>query len=125
MSIENIVNWYEKNVNYRLTKAFLNFLIKTGIVKPDIDLEILNLYLLEREDGEFVFENNTFKIKKNRIPVISKYNDEAVKATTPPKQGKKPIVTFTSGNNTKTEKKETKKFKLEVVGGNKMKLVKK
>ena len=29
------------------------------------------------------------------------------------------------GNNTKTEKKETKKFKLEVVGGNKMKLVKK
>ena len=51
MSIENIVNWYEKNVNYRLTKAFLNFLIKTGIVKPDIDLEILNLYLLEREDG--------------------------------------------------------------------------
>ena len=125
MSIENIVNWYEKNVNYRLTKAFLNFLIKTGIVKPDIDLEILNLYLLEREDGEFVFENNTFKIKKNRIPIISKYNDDAVKTTTPPKQEKKPIVTFTKGNNTKTEKKETKKFKLEVVGGNKMKLVKK
>ena len=125
MSIENIVNWYEKNVNYRLTKAFLNFLIKTGIVKPDIDLEILNLYLLEREDGEFVFENNTFKIKKNRIPVISKFSDEAVNTTTPPKQGKKPIVTFTKGNNTKTEKKETKKFKLEVVGGNKMKLVKK
>jgi hypothetical protein len=125
MSIENIVNWYEKNVNYRLTKAFLNFLIKTGIVKPDIDLEILNLYLLEREDGEFVFENNTFKIKKNRIPVITKFKDEAEKTPIPPKQEKKPIVTFTRGNNTKTEKKETKKFKLEIVGGNKMKLVKK
>lgn len=125
MSIENIVNWYEKNVNYRLTKAFLNFLIKTGIVKPDIDLEILNLYLLEREDGEFVFENNTFKIKKNRIPVITKFKDEVEKTPIPPKQEKKPIVTFTRGNNIKTEKKETKKFKLEIVGGNKMKLVKK
>ena len=125
MSIENIVNWYEKNVNYRLTKAFLNFLIKTGIVKPDIDLEILNLYLLEREEDEFVFENNTFKIKKNRIPIISKFKDEVAKAPTPPKQEKKPVVTLTRGNNAKTEKKETKKFKLEVVGGNKMKLVKK
>ena len=119
MSIENIVNWYEKNVNYRLTKAFLNFLIKTGIVKPDIDLEILNLYLLEREDDEFVVENNSYKKKKNRIPIISKFKDEIVEKV------KKPIVTFTKGNNTKTEKKETKKFKLEVVGGNKMKLVKK
>lgn len=120
MSIENIVNWYEKNVNYRLTKAFLNFLIKTGIVKQDIDLEILNLYLLEREDGEFVFENNTFKIKKNRIPVISKYKDEVAKPQTPTKQEKKPVVTLTKGN----EKKQPKKFKIELVGGNKMKLVK-
>ena len=121
MSIENIVNWYEKNVNYRLTKAFLNFLIKTGIVKPDIDLEILNLYLLEREDGEFVFENNTFKIKENRIPVISKFKDEVAKAPTPPKKEKKPVVTLTRGN--KVEKKQPKKFKIELVGGNKMKLV--
>ena len=124
MSIENIVNWYEKNVNYRLTKAFLNFLIKTGIVKQDVDFEILNLYLLEREDGEFVFENNTFKIKKNRIPVISKFKDEVAKAPAPPKQEKKPVVTFTKGNGKKVEKKQPKKFKIELVGGNKMKLVK-
>lgn len=123
MSIENIVNWYEKNVNYRLTKAFLNFLIKTGIVKEDIDLEILNLYLLEREDDEFVVENNSYKIKKNRIPIISKFKDEAAKVPTSPKQEKKPVVTLTRGN--KVEKKQPKKFKLEVVGGNKMKLVKK
>ena len=103
MSVENIVNWYEKNVNYRLTKAFLNFLIKIGIVKEDIDLEILNLYLLERDEDEFVMENNMYQIKKNRIPVISKFDE-----------------------NKKEEKKiGNRKFKLEIVGGNKMKLVKK
>ena len=47
MSIDNVVLWYEKNVNYKLTKAFLNFLIKTGIVKEDVNLELLNLFLLE------------------------------------------------------------------------------
>jgi hypothetical protein len=78
---------------------------------------------LEREDDEFVVENNSYKIKKNRIPIISKFKDEAAKAPTSPKQEKKPVVTLTRGN--KVEKKQPKKFKLEVVGGNKMKLVKK
>ena len=109
MSIENIVNWYEKNVNYRLTKAFLNFLIKTGIVKQDIDLEILNLYLLERDEDDYVVENNTYQIKKNRIPIISKFKDEIVDKV------KKPVVTFTKGSEKKEEKKDTKKFKIELI----------
>ena len=37
---------------------------------------------------------------------------------------KKPVVTFTKGSEKKEEKKDTKKFKIELVGGNKMKLVK-
>ena len=76
MSIENVVLWYEKNVNYKLTKAFLNFLVKTGIIKEDIDLELLNLFLLEVYGNEFVKENNKFKIKSNRIPVIDNFKEE-------------------------------------------------
>ena len=47
MSIENVIAWYEKNVNYKLTKAFVNFMIKTGIINNEIDLNTLNLFLLE------------------------------------------------------------------------------
>lgn len=118
MSVENIVLWYEQNVNYRLTKAFINFLIKIGIVKDDIDLDFLNLYLLEKNCDDFVIENGRYKIKSNRIPVIVNFKDEVIKKEEP----KKPLITFT--NNRKKEEKSHKKFKIENIGGNKLKLVK-
>lgn len=114
MSIENVVIWYEKNVNYRLTKTFLNFLIKLGILKEDVDLEVLNLYLLEKEDDKFVKSDGKYKIKKNRIPVIDNFPDEAPK--------KQPINVLTK-KSSKTNS-QNKKFKIEKLDGKRLKLVK-
>ena len=44
MLIDDVIDWYENNVNYKLTKSFINFLIKTGIIKKDLTLEEINLF---------------------------------------------------------------------------------
>lgn len=124
MSIDNVVLWYEKNVNYKLTRAFLNFLVKTGIVKEDINLELLNLFLLEIYGNEFVKENNKFKIKKNRISVIDNFKDEKIIEKREERQKnnfKNVPVTITKQDDSKKSK---NKFKIENLGGKRLKLVK-
>ena len=119
MSIENVIKWYDENVNYSLNETFLKYLIEVGIVKTDIDLEQLNLFLLCRYNNEFVKnDNNKFKLKENRIKIITNctYTENV-------KQKNK----NTEHNNTaiKQEKNTTnKKFKIENLGGKKMKLIK-
>ncbi len=121
MSIENIILWYEKNVNCKLTKTFLDFLIKIGIVNEDIDLDFLNLFLLERNEKDFIFENGKYKIKKNRIPVISKFKEEPNKKV---ETKKEMIVNPPVEKLIPAEKKSNKKFKIEKIGGKRLKLVK-
>lgn len=100
MTIESAVTWYDKNVNYKLTRAFLEFLIKTGIVKSEINIEMLNSFLLEAYGDEFVKVNGRFKIDvNNRIEKVTKAK---------PTEKKKPVT----------------KFKIESLGGKKLKLVK-
>ncbi len=122
MSIDNVVSWYEKNVNYRLTKNFLNFLIKIGIIKEDVNLELLNMFLLEYFENEPIKENNKFKIKPNRIPIIDKFKD----AKQPEKVNKTVIkkgpVTITKTVTNKVSPKN--KFRIEKIGGKRLKLVK-
>jgi len=113
MSIENVVLWYEKNVNYKLTKTFLKFLIKTGIIKEEINLELLNSFLLETFGNDFVKENDKFKIKNNRIQIIDNFKDE--------------VKTNDKDNSVKLVKEVNNiknKFKIESVGGKRLKLVK-
>lgn len=125
MSIENVVLWYEKNVNYRLTKAFLNFLIKTGIVKEDVDLELLNLFLLEIYGNEFVKENNKFKIKSNRIPVIDNFKEEKKQESVKKSDEKNSIVNIpVTYEKAESKKSLRNKFKIEKLGGKRLKLVK-
>ena len=116
MTIDGVVTWYNKNVNYKLTKAFLKNLIKIGIVKEDIDLELLNLFLLERSDNNLVKQNGKYSIKKNRIPVIDKFKDgETPKKPAPKKQEKK---------ETKPSNGVRNMFKIEKISGKRLKLVK-
>lgn len=135
MSVEEVVAWYEKNVNYKLTKAFLNFLVKTGIVKYDVDLELLNMFLLETFDNDFVKDNNKFKIKKNRIPIIDSFKEEKkvvkkdekkIVENKPVKKEKVVEKKSTKKEIPVTTKKKTpnRKFKIENLGGRKLKLVK-
>ena len=126
MTIDNVVTWYEKNVNYKLTKTFLNFLVKTGIINYDVDLELLNLFLLDRYEDDFVKENNKFKIKKNRIPVIDKFKEEKNEVKKEEKK-EKPIEKKSPVKElsvTTKKKSSGKRFKIENLGGSKLKLVK-
>lgn len=122
MSIDNVVSWYEKNVNYRLTKSFLNFLIKIGIIKEDVNLELLNLFLLEYFGNEPIKENNKFKIKSNRIPIIDKFKEVKKPENVNKTVIKKGPVTITKTVTNKVSPKN--KFKIEKIGGKRLKLVK-
>ena len=122
MSIDNVVSWYEKNVNYRLTKNFLNFLIKIGIIKEDVNLELLNLFLLEYFENEPIKENNKLKIKPNRIPIIDKFKEVKKPENVNKTVIKKGPVTITKTVTNKVSPKN--KFKIEKIGGKRLKLVK-
>lgn len=126
MTIESVVDWYGKNVNYKLTKTFLNFLIKIGIIDKDVDIKLLNSFLLEIYDDEFIKENGKFKIKENRIPVIEKYKDEKKVDARPPvkKEEKKRDIKVTKTHVDKNTKPTKRKFKIESLGGRRLKLVK-
>ena len=126
MTIESVVDWYGKNVNYKLTKAFLNFLINIGIIKKDIDIQLLNSFLLEVYDDDFIKENGKFKIKENRIPVIEKYKDVQKKEEKKPstKQDVKNRIEKVTKAKPTEKKKPVTKFKIESLGGKRLKLVK-
>lgn len=136
MTIENVVLWYEENVNYKLTVSFLKFMIKIGIINNDIDLDFLNSYLLEKYSDDFIIENGKYKIKQNRIPIIFKHKDEAVEEVSQnedikPKENKTSKKKKSKKNGGKIilyerekNKNSSKKFKIENINGNKMKLVK-
>lgn len=128
MSIENVIAWYEKNVNYKLTKAFVNFMIKTGIINNEIDLNVLNLFLLEFYGNDFVKENGKFKLKENRKSVIDNFNDEKI-VIEKKKENKithEPKIKIVKETKQKEEPKKSlrNKFKIENIGGKKLKLVK-
>lgn len=125
MSIENVILWYEKNVNYKITRTFLNFLVNIGIIKNDVDLELLNSFMLEAFGNEYVKEDGSFKIKKNRIQIIDKFKNEPIivdkcKTNTGEINLDKIINTTVKDNN----KQARNKFKIENLGGKKLKLVK-
>ena len=124
MSIENVIAWYEKNVNYKLTKAFVNFMIKTGIINNEIDLNLLNLFLLEFYGNDFVKENGKFKIKENRKVVIDNFNNK--ETVVEDKKVSEPKIKITKETKQKEEPKKSlrNKFKIESLGGKKLKLVK-
>lgn len=124
MSIENVIAWYEKNVNYKLTKAFVNFMIKTGIINNEIDLNLLNLFLLEFYGNDFVKENGKFKIKENRKVVIDNFNNK--ETVVEDKKVREPKIKITKETKQKEEPKKSlrNKFKIESLGGKKLKLVK-
>jgi len=131
MTIDNVLKWYEKNVNYKLTKEFLEFLIKIGIIKKDINIDLLNSFLLETYNNEFIKHDEKFKIKENRIPIIEKHKNKAKKKEeknisiyTETEQDLKSKLIMATNVTPADRKKSTTKFKIEALGGKKMKLIK-
>ena len=121
MQIESVVLWYQKNVNYKLTRGFLNFLVNIGIMNSDVDLELLNSFLLETFGESYMKENGRFKIKKNRIPIIDKFKDKVVEDATNDTNE----INLNKIITTKESSKPVRnKFKIESLGGKKLKLVK-
>lgn len=104
MQINDVIKWYKENVDHELNEQFLKGMIKMGIIKPDIEIDYLNLLLLERFNDKFIIENGKYKVKKNRIELIEDNGDKFRK-------------TETTAN--------VSRFKIEKINGNKLKLVKK
>jgi hypothetical protein len=102
-SINEIVKWYNLNVDTQITDDFLIFLITKGIIKPIetslYSLNEVNNFLLKKYNNDLLKnDNNKFILKENRIQLLNKF---------PKKEIKKP-----------------KKFKITSLDGNKMKLIK-
>lgn len=102
-SINEIVNWYSKNVDTEISDDFLIYIIKKGVLKAKeislYSLEDINNFLLKKVDNNFIKnDDDKFILKDNRRNIINKY---------PKKEVKKP-----------------KKFKITSLDGNKLKLIK-
>jgi hypothetical protein len=102
-SINEIVKWYTKNVDTEISDDFLIHIINKGILKQKeislYSLNDVNDFLLEKNDNEFIHdENGKFCLKNNRKKIIDKF---------PKKEIRKP-----------------KKFKIATLDGNKLKLIK-
>ena len=119
MSIDNLVAWYEINVGQRLTLSFVNYLIKIGIINSNVDLDVLNGYLLKKNGYEYVKKKKKKKIKKNRLPIIEKFtktqNIESSKKE-PDKKTSKIINNKPISSNTR--------YKIKMIDGAKLKLIK-
>ena len=97
-------------------------MVKIGIIKEDVNLELLNLFLLEYFENEPIKENNKFKIKPNRIPIIDKFKEVKKPENVNKTVIKKGPVTITKTVTNKVSPKN--KFKIEKIGGKRLKLVK-
>lgn len=103
-SINEIVKWYSKNVDFEISDDFLIHIINIGILKPKemslYSLDDVNSFLLQKNSDNNYLKNEDGKyvLKDNRKVIIEKY---------PKKETRKP-----------------KKFKLTSLDGNKLKLIK-
>ena len=114
-------NEIEKNFFLFFTK-FIGFISKSNICllsNATLFLKIeFNSFLLEFYGSEFVKENGKFKIKENRKVVIDNFNDKEIVH--------EPKIKITKETKQKEEPKKPlrNKFKIESLGGKKLKLVK-
>lgn len=101
-TINEIVKWYDKNVNFKISSDFIVYLVTNNIILPKeptiYSLNSVNDFLLEKLNNEYVKDRNgRFKIKENRKKIVEKY------------KGKPTVHT---------------KFKIASLDGNKLKLIK-
>lgn len=135
MTSDDLISWYMTHVNHNITNTFLSYLNDLGILESKYSLvdtneslyslDKLNSIMLERINENYVkTDNGDYKMKDNRHYIVDKFKKtsvvekpiiEEVKETvkTETQTIQKPIIKST---NTKS------KFKIEYIGGNKMKL---
>lgn len=118
MKKSDVIKWYKENTDAELNEFFLDRMIKLGIIKEDIDLLFLNLILLERFNDNFVTENGKYRLKKNRLPLIEQSKPVEVAPIKDDKLERMKVAVGKLGE-------QPKRFKIEKINGNRLKLVKK
>ena len=118
MKISDVIKWYNENTDVGLNEIFLEKMINLGIIKEDINLSFLNLILLERFNDNFVTENGKYIVKKNRIPLIEQSKPVEIKPIQDDKIERMKIAVEKLGE-------PPRRFKIEKLNGNRLKLVKK
>jgi hypothetical protein len=118
MKKNDVIKWYNENTNAELNDFFLDKMINLGIIKEDIDLSFLNLILLERFNDKFIIENGKYRLKKNRLPLIEQSKSVEIAPIKDDKLERMKVAVGKLGE-------QPKRFKIEKINGNRLKLVKK
>lgn len=118
MKKNDVIKWYNENTDAELNDFFLDKMINLGIIKEDIDLSFLNLILLERFNDKFIIENGKYRLKKNRLPLIEQSKPVEIAHIKDDKLERMKVAVGKLGE-------QPKRFKIEKINGNRLKLVKK
>ena len=124
--MNDVIKWYDNNVNHGVNEGFLNHMIELGIINKDIDIKTLNSFLLESDGDKYSSDyNGRYKMKENRKPLIRSFENISkpdvnknnvvplkIQTTEPKKENKQNDMPQLNG-----------KFKIQRVSGNKLKLI--
>ena len=124
--MNDVIKWYDNNVNHGVNEGFLNHMIELGIINKDIDIKTLNSFLLESDGDKYSSDyNGRYKMKENRKSLIRSFGNISkpdvnknnvvplkIRTTEPKKENKQNDMPQLNG-----------KFKIQRVSGNKLKLI--
>lgn len=124
--MNDVIKWYDNNVNHGVNEGFLNHMIELGIINKDIDIKTLNSFLLESNGDKYSSDyNGRYKMKENRKSLIRSFGNISkpdvnknnvvplkIRTTEPKKENKQNDMPQLNG-----------KFKIQRVSGNKLKLI--
>ena len=121
MKINDVIKWYNENTDTVLNEIFLKKMVDLGIINEDVNLSFLNLILLERFNDNFIIENGKYVVKKNRIPLIEQSEPVEIKPIQDDKIERMKIAV----GKLSEQQPQPRRFKIEKLNGNRLKLVKK
>lgn len=137
LRLDDIVSWYESNVDTKINKDFLNHLVKIDLLDSKslfedtiellFSLDDVNDLLLEKKDNEYVKNNKgLFVVKENRKQrIFDFYKKEEKQESIVIVENDNINIPIKNDINIIDNKKKMKNvFKIKHIDGNKLKLTK-
>ena len=113
MQLVDIINWYSRFTDTNLNVGLLLHMKKVGMISDDIDLDVLNSFMLSSEDGKYITDSSGRYIVKESRKIL---NDSFISKTT------QTVVKIEKPKS--AQQKKPLRFKIEKTGDKTLKLVK-
>ena len=102
-TMQEIIDWYEKNADHPLSQGLLEHMIDKGIItrlpNKHFSLQEINNFLLQKIDCDYIKDNNDkYLFKENRVILLDKFIPKQL-----PQEGEYKLVR-TEGNKLKLVK---------------------